>query len=107
MQKIAAHRSLASGDLEGGSQRFSGFGDSVLGREHAGLDFDIAFLGLDVKMNADGALTRQLANEDLRARAAGRAFSSDVDVEQRDQDDAGGNDSHSDEGQCDAIGRRR
>jgi hypothetical protein len=83
------------------------FGDSVLGREHAGLDFDIAFLGLDVKMNADGALTRQLANEDLRTRAAGRAFSSDVDVEQRDQDDAGGNDCHSDEGQCDAIGRRR
>jgi hypothetical protein len=100
VQKIAAHPSLASGDLEGGPQRFSGFGDSVLGREHAGLDFDIAFLGLDVKMNADGALTRQLANE-------GRAFSSDVDVEQRDQDDAGGNDSHSDEGQCDAIGRRR
>jgi hypothetical protein len=59
------------------------------------------------KINADGALTRQLANEVLRARAAGRAFSSDVDVEQRDQDDAGGNDSHSDEGQCDAIGRRR
>jgi hypothetical protein len=40
----------------------------VLGREHAGLDFDIAFLDLDVELNADGALTRQLANEDLRAR---------------------------------------
>jgi hypothetical protein len=77
------------------------------GANMRGLDFNIAFLGLDVKMNADGALTRQLANEDLRARAAGRAFSSDVDVEQRDQDDAGGNDSRSDESQCDAIGRRR
>ena len=79
----------------------------MLGREHAGLDFDIAFLDLDVELNADGALTRQLANEDLRTRAAERAFSSDVDVEQRDQDDAGGNEPHSDEGQCDAIGRRR
>jgi hypothetical protein len=38
-------------------------GDSVPGREHAVLDFDIACLGLDVKMNADGALTRQLANK--------------------------------------------
>jgi hypothetical protein len=63
-----------------------------------GLDLDIAFLRLVVKMNADSALTRELANEDLRARAAGRAFSSDVDVKQRDQDDAGGNDSHGDEG---------
>jgi hypothetical protein len=54
-------------------------------------------------MNADGALTRQLANEDLRASAAGRSFSSDVDVEQRDQDDAGGNDSRTDEGHCDAV----
>ena len=35
------------------------------------------------------------------------SFSSDVDVEQREQDEAGGNDSHSDEGPCDAIGRRR
>jgi hypothetical protein len=43
------------------------------GANMPGLDFNIAFLGLDVKMNADGALTRQLANEDLRARAAGRA----------------------------------
>jgi hypothetical protein len=51
------------------------------GANKRGLDFNIAFLGLDVKMNADGALTRQLANEDLRARAAGTAFSSDVDVE--------------------------
>jgi hypothetical protein len=33
--------------------------------------------------------------------------SSDVDVEERDQDDAGGNDSHGDEGQGEAIGRRR
>jgi len=36
-----------------------------------------------------------------------RAFSSDVEVEQRDQDDAGDNRSHSDEGQCEAIGRCR
>src|SRR3954463_6730132 len=35
------------------------------------------------------------------------AFSSDVDIEQREQDDAGGNDSHSDEGQCEAISHRR
>jgi hypothetical protein len=33
--------------------------------------------------------------------------SSEVDVEERDQDDAGGNDSRSDEGQCEAIGHRR
>jgi peroxiredoxin len=36
-----------------------------------------------------------------------KEVSSDVDVEQREQDDAGGNGSRSDEGPCDAIGRRR
>jgi len=36
-----------------------------------------------------------------------RAFSSDVDVEQRGYDEAGGNDPKSDEGQREAIGRRR
>ena len=35
-----------------------------------------------------------------------RAWSSDVDVEQRDQDDAGDNNSYGDECQREAIGRR-
>ena len=44
----------------------------------------------------------------LPSIARGRMpFSSDVDVEQRGYDEAGGNDSQSDEGPCDAIGRRR
>jgi len=33
--------------------------------------------------------------------------SRDVNVEQRGHDEAGGNDSQNDEGQCDAIGSRR
>ena len=52
---------------------------------------------------------------DLRPGAAARplpttryrAFSCDVDVEQRGQDDARDNDSHGDEGQCETIGCRR
>jgi hypothetical protein len=44
----------------------------------------------------------------LPSIARGRMpFSSDVDVEQRGHDEAGGNDSQNDEGQREAIGARR